>query len=377
MNLSSDPINTIENLNFKNNTKSISIYLLVVFALITILCCLPIIKIDISSQSRGIVRAKEDNVAISTIVSGKLTAVNIKNNQTVKIGDTLFTITQENLNNQIELNDTLRTTTYTLLNDIKWLLIEKPDSLKSSSMKEDYHKFINQQNELRREISKAQINHVRYKQLFEKQVVSKAEYENYMFELQARQQALTSFNRLQKAQWENQKRELEERLTNLVSTLTNLNVETNNYVFTAPISGTIENVFGLQVGSFVNASQILGAISPTTNLIVENMVSPNDIGLLNIGQEVKFQLDAFNYNQWGMINGKVIEIDKNITMQDNIAFFKVRCNMDTKSIKLKNGYSTTITKGMTLTTRYYITRRSLYDLLFDKVDDWLNPNLIE
>jgi hypothetical protein len=31
---------------------------------------------------------------------------------------------------------------------------------------------------------------------------------------------------------------------------------------------------------------------------------------------------------------------------------------------------------MTLTTRYIITRRSLFDLLFDKIDDWLNPKQI-
>ncbi|MCK5402204.1 MAG: secretion protein HlyD, partial [Flavobacteriaceae bacterium] len=90
----------------------------------------------------------------------------------------------------------------------------------------------------------------------------------------------------------------------------------------------------------------------------------------------KFQLDAFNYNQWGMLEGKVIEIDKNITVQNNASFFKVRCSLYTKQLQLKNGYKTNISKGMTLTTRYFITRRSLYDLLFDKVDDWFNPKII-
>lgn len=244
-------------------------------------------------------------------------------------------------------------------------------------MKEDYRKYINHQNELHREILKTQLNYERYKQLFDKAVVSKAEYENYKFELQAAKHALASFVSQQKVQWENQKRELEDRLTNLESTLSNLDVENKNYVLTAPISGTLENVLGLQVGSFVSSLQTLGTISPNTHLIVENTVNPNDIGLLRIGQDVKFQMDAFNYNQWGMIDGKVIEIDKNITIKDNIAFFKVRCSMDNKTIKLKNGYSTEISKGMTLTTRYFITRRSLYDLIFDKVDDWLNPKLIE
>ena len=111
-------------------------------------------------------------------------------------------------------------------------------------------------------------------------------------------------------------------------------------------------------------------------LIVESTVSPNDIGLIRKNQKVKFQLDAFNYNQWGLLEGKVIDIDRNITIQGEQAFFKVRSIMNTSEMRLKSGYKTTVSKGMTLTTRYTIARRSLYDLLFDKVDDWLNPKQI-
>jgi membrane fusion protein, peptide pheromone/bacteriocin exporter len=77
-----------------------------------------------------------------------------------------------------------------------------------------------------------------------------------------------------------------------------------------------------------------------------------------------------------LLDGKVIDIDKNVTIQENQAFFKVRCSLNSKIMKLKSGYKTQVSKGMTLTTRYIITRRSLFDLLFDKVDDWLNPKQI-
>lgn len=152
-----------------------------------------------------------------------------------------------------------------------------------------------------------------------------------------------------------------------------MEVEAQNYVVIAPVSGTIERFSGLQVGANVMASQPVAHISPTDNLIVESTVLPKDIGLIKPDQKVKFQLDAFHYNQWGLLTGKVIDIDKNITLQENQAFFKVRCALDSKELKLKSGYKTQVSKGMTLTTRYIITRRSLFDLLFDKVDDWLNP----
>jgi hypothetical protein len=78
MNLSSDPINTLENLIAKNKTKSISIYLVVVLAIAVFIALLPVIKVDISSQSRGIIRSKTDNVPLSTVVSGKIVSIHLK-----------------------------------------------------------------------------------------------------------------------------------------------------------------------------------------------------------------------------------------------------------------------------------------------------------
>lgn len=376
MSFSSDPIHTIENLSAKNKTKSISLYLIVILALLNFLACLPIIIIDISSQSKGIVRAKQDNVPFNTIVSGKITSCNIKNNKTVKVGDTLLTITKQGLETQKALNDTLLYTNQDILHDYKALLANTSKTLKTNAIKELYNTYLAKKRELLQNVNQTEREFIRYKTLYDKEVIAKAEFETYSYNYKAAKQAHYSFVKQQHADWESQKRNIEERITNLENTIDNINVEAQNYVLTAPISGTLENVLGLQIGSFVNASQTLGSISPNGNLIVENLVSPNDIGLLKIGQDVKFQFDAFNYNQWGMLNGKVIDIDKNISVDNTASFFKVRCSLNSKQLKLKNGYTTNVSKGMTLTTRYFITRRSLMDLLFDKVDDWFNPKTI-
>jgi HlyD family secretion protein len=377
MNFSSDPINTTENLQAKNKTKSISIYIVVVLAVVLVLALLPVIQIDISSQSRGIVRSKTDNVPVTSLVSGKITQLFIKNNGFVHQNDTLFVVSKEVLDSQKELQDTLQNSVSVLLQDVTNLLKNNTSSLKITTLKEDFYKYQAQKNELQSKVLQAQINYNRYKTLFDKDVIAKAEYEKYLFELRFANQSLQSFINQQKATWENQKQELEERIKNHKGNIDKIETEAKNYVVLAPTNGTIENFIGLQVGSFVNASQPIATLSPEDNLIVENTVSPNDIGLLQINQEVKFQLDAFNYNQWGLLEGKIIDIDKNITINENQAYFKVRCSVKNKNLQLKSGYKTSIAKGMTLTTRYIITRRSLFDLLFDKVDDWLNPKIID
>lgn len=376
MNFSSDPINNLENLISKNKTTSVSIYFVVLLTIILILILLPIIKIDISSQSRGIIRSKTDNVPVATIVSGRITWIALKNNATVKKGDTIIKIAKESLITEKKTQDTLSSSTSLLLHDVSNLLAGKTSKIKTSTIREDYYKFESQKNELKSKVSQAQTNFNRNKLLFGKGVISRVEFEKYTYELQFTNQALKSFVNQQKATWENDKRDLQDRIKNLNGTVAKIKVEETNYVLLAPISGTIENFSGLQVGSFVNASQAIANISAIDYLIVETTVSPNDIGLIKKNQKVKFQIDAFNYNQWGLLEGKVIEIDNNITLQENQSFFKVRCSLNTKTMALKSGYKTQVSKGMTLTTRYIITRRSLFDLLFDKVDDWLNPKLI-
>jgi multidrug resistance efflux pump len=109
-NFSSDPINNLENLHAKNKIKSNSIYFIVLLALFSFLALLPFIKVDISSQSRGIIRSKTDNVPLTSIVSGKIIWKNIKNNNQVTKGDTLLKIAKEGLETEKKTTDTLSNT---------------------------------------------------------------------------------------------------------------------------------------------------------------------------------------------------------------------------------------------------------------------------
>lgn len=376
MNFSSDPVNTIENLISKNKTNNISIYFVIVLGLIVFLGLLPVIKVDISSQSRGIIRSKMDNVPIIAIVSGRVKWVSLKNNSIIQKGDTLVKISKENLESDKEIQNTLSGSVSELLNDVSNLLQSKTANLSTSKAREDLLKFQSGKNELQSKVSQAQINYERNKILYDKDILAKGEFEKYEYELRLNKQALQSYISQQNSTWENQKRDLEERLKNLNGAVSKINIESDNYIILAPISGTIENFSGIQKGSFINASQSIATISAADHLIVENNVATSDIGLIKKNQKVKFQLDAFNYNQWGFLEGKVIDIDKNITIQEEQAFFKVRCAFDSTTLKLKSGYEANVSKGMTLTTRYILTRRSLFDLLFDKIDDWLNPKQI-
>src|SRR5690554_8041271 len=83
-----NPLYTEESLIYKNRVKRFSLYLLVLLALLVVVGLLPVIKIDISSQGRGMVRSEAENVPLMSMVSGKITKLNLKNNLNVNKGDT-------------------------------------------------------------------------------------------------------------------------------------------------------------------------------------------------------------------------------------------------------------------------------------------------
>lgn len=86
-----------------------------------------------------------------------------------------------------------------------------------------------------------------------------------------------------------------------------------------------------------------------------------------------YQIDAYNYNQWGTALGEILSIGKDVISINNKPFFKVKCQIDQKYLTLENGVKGRLKKGMTLTAQFILAERSLYDLLYDGVNDWLNP----
>ena len=289
MQISTDPINTLENLIAKNKTKNFSIYLVVVLAVLAFVALLPVITVDVSSQSRGIVRSVTDNVPVTTVVSGRLTFCSIRNNTIVKKGDTLLKISQQVLEADNQLQNSVLGTSNQLRDDIGKALAGNFSSISSASVRQEVMQFQSQQNELKSKLSLAQNTFNRNKTLYDKGIIARAEFEKHEFDLKLATQTLQSLVSQQKASWQNQRRELDNQVKNINGTVAKIKTEKSNYFVLSAIDGTIENSAGLQQGSYVNAGQSIANISPSNNLIVECTVSPSDIGLIRKNQAVKFQ----------------------------------------------------------------------------------------
>jgi len=216
-------------------------------------------------------------------------------------------------------------------------------------------------------------NYNRNKILYEKGVIASAEIERIQSEFEIAQNNISSFQQKLLNSWQVELVNYRDALEELQSNKNQLIENKSQFYVTAPTSGTLLNTTQLRPGSFVSQGVQLAEISPNTDLIAECYISPSDIGLINPDKKVIFQVDAYNYNQWGLANGNITDISRDIVMIDQQPVFRIRCKIDEKFLELKNGVKGEIKKGMTVNARFLLTERSLYNLLYDNVNDWINP----
>ena len=356
----------------------LDIYKIILFLTILIFISFYFIRLPISSSSRGIIRSQTENTKIVSVVGGRVIENNLKkNNQEIKQGDKLLVITAEQLDTQKSLQNSQSSDYSAQLQDLNKLTRGQYGGLQTGQYQRELSAMQEKIAQVQTQLSLAKKDYDRANLLYNQGVIPKSEYDKFYHTYQGLQSQVSGIREQQLAQWQAQKRDTERQIRSLGSEITRINQEQKNYIITAPISGRLVNYSGVQKGNFIVQGQPIGEISPEENQVAECMVSPKDIGFIKKDQKVKFQIDAYNYNQWGLLEGKVVDIDQNITVnqQTGEAYFKVRCVMDKNYLQLKNGYKGQVGKGMTLTARFYLLDRTLWQLLFDRVDDWFNPNL--
>ena len=356
----------------------LDIYKIILFLTILIFISFYFIRLPISSSSRGIIRSQTENTKIVSVVGGRVIENNLKkNNQEIKQGEKLLVITAEQLDTQKSLQNSQSSDYSAQLQDLHKLTRGQYGGLQTGQYQRELSAMQEKIAQVQTQLSLAKKDYDRANLLYNQGVIPKSEYDKFYHTYQGLQSQVSGIREQQLAQWQAQKRDVERQIRSLGAEVQRINQEQKNYIITAPISGRLVNYSGVQKGNFIVQGQSIGEISPEENQVAECMVSPKDIGFIKKNQKVKFQIDAYNYNQWGLLEGKVVDIDQNITVnqQTGEAYFKVRCVMDKNYLQLKNGYKGQIGKGMTLTARFYLLDRTLWQLLFDRVDDWFNPNL--
>lgn len=358
------------------------IYIITILIVLLCLIALPLIKTPISIKSTGLMQSAIEKTELIVPVNGRLITLKLKDNKKVKQGETLLVIDASLAKQQGAIVQNRQGQIGQFLQDIRMLLLYMKRNgysypqLQTGQYTASWQQFAQELENARIVKNQAESTFSRYNRLFQNKALTESEYERYKFELQQAESAYRMVITKYKTQWQTEANNLRNELQQLGGQQIELNEQKKQYTLKAPIDGSVQNLSGVQEGAYIFANQKIGEISPDGGLTAFCYVKPSDIGLIRQGQQVRFQIDAYNYNQWGLAKGKVLDIsDDIIVVNSSQPVFKVRCALDKNYLVLKNGYKGYLKKGMSFTARFTVTERSLYQLLYDKVDDWVNPNL--
>lgn len=361
--------------------KYVSIYWLILLMLVISFVSLPFIKLDISVKSAGIIRPKDEKTVLKSAINTVIDTIYFKEGDRVTKGDIVIQLRKENIAIKRSLNDFEIRQRNQFIADLAILTRQTSftgvimEMLQSPLYKQQCSRFIFQLSELgaqQKKVTKElymdsvlSIDRViAPKELFDKQIECEKLVANILATKEQQvagwQQELARYQ-LEKSQFENANQQLNE--------------DSNFYSIRAPVNGVLQNFNNYYSGSLVQSGESLAVITPDAAFIVECYINTRDVGLLKQFQHTIFQVDAFDYNYFGVLTGSILSIDNDFILMENKPVFKVRCLLDNTQLQLKNGFTGNIKKGMTLQARFVVTQRSLWQLLFDKIDDWVNPAL--
>jgi len=374
--------NSLECYLFKINTRSRAIYWIIISFFAILLISLPFIYVDVSVRSSGYLKSAVERQTIYASVQGKVTFTRIKEGAKVMKGDTLLIIDTEATKVQLMSLESQLAENSSSINDLEMLTGAKTSDLSGCRSKLitpkyraellSYEKLAMIQESKTR---KAKADYERSRILFAGNTIPKVDYENSLYSYRVEDESLSRTRLQQISVWQADLTKRMEDQAILQAELRKIMEELDNRVITAPLSGEIIKSSDIQPGTKIFAGQEIATLSPEGDLVAICLVSPKDIGLLHEEQDVMIHVDAFNYNEWGILKGKIKKLPDDVILDSNSdAWFLIECHPEQEFLTLKNGFKGHLRKGMTFNALIFLTRRSLFNLLFDKADKWLNPN---
>jgi HlyD family secretion protein len=146
-----------------------------------------------------------------------------------------------------------------------------------------------------------------------------------------------------------------------VQTLQNLTTEwVRNYILKAPISGKVTFLIPIQENQYLKSGKSLGFINPPNSRYYAEVILPqNNFGKIDAGQQVQLRFDAYPYEEWGCVIGKLDYTTEFATDSGFLAHIRLINGLETnqhKTLHYRDGLKAEaliITVDMRLVERFY------------------------
>ncbi|MBN3921598.1 HlyD family efflux transporter periplasmic adaptor subunit [Nostoc sp. NMS4] len=143
-----------------------------------------------------------------------------------------------------------------------------------------------------------------------------------------------------------------------------------NLIISAPISGKVYNIKVNRGQGMVQSGEDLLSILPEGKELLLEVDLPNQYkAFVHEKMQVKVKIDSLNYQEFGIIDGEVVNVSPNAVLKDKDSgkpVYPTRIKLDPVMLK-KRGLDKQLTAGMTAEGDIVMRRKSVLSLLLEPV----------
>ncbi|MGV0024458.1 HlyD family type I secretion periplasmic adaptor subunit [Phormidesmis priestleyi] len=162
--------------------------------------------------------------------------------------------------------------------------------------------------------------------------------------------------------------QLKAKIAETQTLLTTAKAKSSQRLLVAPVAGTVSSLGIQNVGEVVQPGQTIAEMSALKVPLVLRASLPNqEAGFVEVGMAVQIKLDAYPYQDYGMVSGKVISISPDAKSSDRSEpVYQVEIALDRTSITA-NQKTISFKAGQAATAELVIRRRRIIDVLFEPI----------
>ena len=307
---------------------------IIILVLVVVLVYSLLGKMDVVAECQAIAKPLSDKMNILADRTGYLEQIFVKAGQEVRKDDPLFSIqSRESPQRNLE---------------VKRLKLEQNKS-SLASINSDIAFFQNEIRRLAKEVTNTEA-------LQKSGIVSMKDVES------ARSQ-------LEKAQTDSQKlvsqREITLNENKILESEMARDTEESQKTIKAQNAGVISELYFKNIGAYVRESDLLCTMVPADSpLSMDIKIANRDIGFIEKNMTVKYKFDAFPFQDYGNLVGKIVTIPPSAVEDQNLGFvYMVQASLDKTYYEIK-GKKYTIKAGMTARAEVVTQTKSIFSLLF-------------
>lgn len=186
----------------------------------------------------------------------------------------------------------------------------------------------------------------------------------------ARQQAAARQTQLEKEQkiqqLEMDLNQVKSKIAETQTLLAQANTKLKQRFLYAPVSGVVSALNVHNTGEVVQPGQTIAEVTPNNAPLILAVNLPNrEAGFVKTGMPVQVKFDAYPYQNYGVIPGKVVSISPDSKTDDRAGvFYRVEVSIDRHSVTA-NDRTWKLKAGQTASAEIIIRQRSVADILLD------------